>query len=377
MALKVGILSKQRVINYGSFLQAYALKKTLEKLGGECYFIDIEKGEQLSGNEVDGQAGALVKRIIRVARNLLSDWRQTFTVHRYSKELRRKFVDEYYDMLGLSKTFTGRYDLVVVGSDEVFNCCKKGVDGYSRQLFGEGVNADKIISYAASFGFTTMEKIIKFDIFDDLRSSLKNFSDISIRDNNSLEIIAELTGKKPLMHLDPVLIYDFNDEIKKCKIDLKDYIVIYTYSGRIKEKTEIQAIINFAKKHKKKLVSIFCWYTWCDELLVPSTPFNVLAYFKNADFIITDTFHGIIFSIINEKRFGTLARDINSQKITSLLKNLSLGERIVVNADDLDTILTAPIAYDAVKELVRKEKGRSIDYLKRHLGACVEKINSF
>jgi hypothetical protein len=374
MALKVGILSMQRVINYGSFLQAYALKSILEKLGAECYFIDIQKGKQLPGNKIDSRALFSVRRIKRVAHKLLVNWRQTFINRKYGKKLEAKFINQYYDMLGLSKTLIGHYNLVVIGSDEVFNCCEKSSWGYSSQLFGEGVNADNIISYAASFGHTTMKKIIKFDIVEDLRSSFKNFSQISIRDNNSFEIITELTGNKPLMHLDPVFIYDFTKEVGKCQVDMKDYIVIYTYPGRIKDKSEIRAICNFAKKHNKKLVSIFCWYTWSDVLLVPDTPFDVLAYFKSADYIITDTFHGTIFSIINEKKFGTIIRSSNRQKLTSLLNNLSLEKRIIDDVSKLDDVLTSYISYDKASRLIMKEKCRSIDYLKLNLKTSAEKV---
>jgi polysaccharide pyruvyl transferase WcaK-like protein len=367
MSLKVGILSMQRIINYGSFLQAYALKRVLEELGAECYFIDIKSGEQLPGNEIESRTVSFLKRIIRVSVNLVANMHQTLNNFMYSRRLKRKFINQYYDILKLSHSFVGCYDLVVIGSDEVFNCCEKSKWGYSSQLFGSGINADKKISYAASFGSTTIDKIAKFNLAEDLSRSLKNLNSISVRDKNSSDIITELTGIKPLMHLDPVFIYDFSNEINKCNIKIKDYIVIYTYPGRVKDRSEIQAICSFAKKLNKKLVSIYCWYTWCDEILIPDTPFEVLAYFKSADYIITDTFHGTIFSIINEKKFGTIIRDSNRQKLTSLLNNLSLKDRIIDNVTNLDNILKSSISYGAANINIKNEKNRSIEFLKMHL----------
>ena len=148
---------------------------------------------------------------------------------------------------------------------------------------------------------------------------------------------------------------------------MKDYIVIYTYPGRIKDKSEIREICNFAKKYNKKLVSIYCWYTWCDVPLVPETPFEVLAYFKYADYIITDTFHGTIFSIVNQKKFGTIIRSTNKQKLTSLLNNLSLGNRKVDDISSLDEILTGSISYDEVNKVILDERRRSIEFLKKNL----------
>jgi polysaccharide pyruvyl transferase WcaK-like protein len=218
-----------------------------------------------------------------------------------------------------------------------------------------------------------MDKIEKFNLSKDLRKSFKSFKCISVRDNNSSEIVACLTGNRPLIHLDPVLIYDFSEKVNKCRINISDYIVIYTYVDRIKDKAEIQAIRSFAQKHNKRLISIFCWYTWCDEMLVPNTPFDVLAYFKNSDYIITDTFHGTIFSIINGKKFGTIVRNSNKQKITSLLKNFSLEDRIISNLSNLDDILTASISYDKANKLINEEKSRSIEYLKSALKASANK----
>jgi polysaccharide pyruvyl transferase WcaK-like protein len=360
----------QRIINYGSFLQAYALKKSIEKLGAECYFIDIKRGVQLPGNEMTNSIVAIIQRIIRVTYNLFINRRQTLTSYKYKKILRKKFVNEYYNILGLSKKYGGKYDMVIIGSDEVFNCCKKSIWGYSKQLFGEGVNAANVISYAASFGSTTLNKIEKFKITEDLGRALQNFKAISVRDDNSAQIIAELTGNAPLMHLDPVFIHNFNNEIEGCNIDIKNYIVIYTYINRIKEKVEIEEIKKFAKKHNKKLVSIFCWYTWCDELLIPNTPFEVLAYFENADFIITDTFHGTIFSIIKEKKFCTFIRDTNCQKLNSLIKFFNLQSRIVDKADRLEEILNTEIPYDDIRKKIKKEKNKSMQYLNVHLNNC-------
>lgn len=364
---KVGIISMQRVINYGSFLQAYALKSIIENYDADCYFIDIKRGIQLPGNKIDGPINSLIKRILRIIIKLIKNYNQTIVIRKYTKELKDKFIKNYYNILGLSKKHDGSYDLVIIGSDEVFNCCEKSIWGYSRQLFGEGINANKIISYAASFGHTTIKKIDRFNIREDLSKCLTNFDSISVRDNNSSEIIFSLTGQKPLMHLDPVLIYDFKNEIEGSQINERDYIVVYTYVGRIKDKKEIQAIKKFAKKHNKKLISIFCWYTWCDQMLVPETPFDVLAYFNKADYIITDTFHGTIFSIINHKKFGTLVRDSNRQKLTSLLENLALASRIIDDISKLDDIMTASISYEKTNRLIDSEKRRSIGYLKKYL----------
>ena len=98
-------------------------------------------------------------------------------------------------------------------------------------------------------------------------------------------------------------------EIRKDK-----YMIVYTYPERITNVKEITAIKQFARDKGLKLISIGHYFPWCDEVVVP-TPFEVLAYFRDADYIVTDTFHGSIFSIKHNKPFGTIIRTMNNQKL--------------------------------------------------------------
>jgi len=113
-------------------------------------------------------------------------------------------------------------------------------------------------------------------------------------------------------------------------------------------------------------VSIGHYFTWGDKVVVP-TPFEVLAYFKNADYIITDTFHGSVFSLKFNKRFATIVRDMNSNKLTSLLKQFRLTDRIVDNAADIPRIMDKPIDYESVNGIIADETKRALEYLKSNL----------
>lgn len=119
---------------------------------------------------------------------------------------------------------------------------------------------------------------------------MNKFDDISVRDENSARIVSALTGRDVEYHLDPVLIYDFEKEITD-KPELENYILIYGYGNRFSDISEITAIKQFAKTHNKRTVSVGYHQDWVDEKLEGS-PFELLSYFKYADYVITDTFHG-------------------------------------------------------------------------------------
>lgn len=383
---KVGIMSMQRVINYGSFLQAYALKSMIEELGCSVCFVDYKvepclvSGENKpSGNVTDpGFAGKVVRKlryIYRLARHL--DMRydpvKVSSMNEKFETFKKNYSSQYINMLGINDDRSERtkVDTLVIGSDEVFNCLQTNKDiGYSKELFGFDNNASKVISYAASFGNTTLEGLKKYSIQDEISSFLKDFSSVSVRDENSSCIVKKLTGKDPVYNLDPVLMYDFSPLIPEIP-EMSQYIVVYAYKGRISV-SEAQKIREFAARRKMKLVCIGGPQYFCDEY-INCDPFQTLAYFNHAQYVITDTFHGSIFSVINNKKFGVIVRRSqngsygNEEKITDLLKRLGLSSQIIYDMNSLDSILSENIDYARVNNYISQERKKTREYLKSNI----------
>lgn len=369
--MKIGILTMHRVVNYGSFLQAYALKKLIEETfhGDECEieFIDIKKGRLLY-KEINNTK---LRKLLRwffflITGCLLKKLRR----RKLSNYLYNQFEHDFYPMLGkIAIPEAHEYDIVVIGSDEVFNCCQVSSWGFTTQLYGNIPNAKKIISYAASFGGTTLEDIYKFNLQSEIINSLNKMSNISVRDENSKYIVEKLLNKKIEMYLDPVLIYGYKNEIAdNADFHVSDkYLIVYSYFERVKDKKEISAIIHFAKKNKLKIYTIFCGYSWADKTIIPATPFKVLNFFQNAEYIISDTFHGTIFSVITHKKFCTLIRQSNSSKINSLMKTLGLENHIVYNPVFLEEKLTQKIDFDSVDSVLQQEREHTKEFLSNTL----------
>lgn len=355
----MGVLSMQRVLNYGSFLQAYALKQLLLRNGAdEVYFIDIEKGRILPGYEPVSRRDRALKGIRYLCDGRLKTWIKDQI---YLKRVTRKIALSY-PLLESKKPKPSHYDLVVIGSDEVFNCCQPSSWGYTLQLYGRIANADRIVSYAGSFGHTTFKQLQEQNICAEIADAMKSMHSISVRDLNSSHIVKALTGITPELHLDPVLIYGYAQKITSLYTPQKEpYILVYTYPGRVKQKAEIEQITGFARSKGLKLASVFCRYDWCDRAMVLDNPFEVLRWFKDAGYVITDTFHGTIFSIITKRKFCTFIRDKNRQKISSLLSFLRLEERA---AYDISPILEKEIDYTIVDEILGRERVNSMQFLK-------------
>lgn len=336
--MKVGILSMQRICNYGSYLQAWALKHILIEMGHEVSFVDYTPGPPLHIEKIP-----LTRRI---QAKLLSLWRWKSRSGRAARrrernlDFERWFERECLPTLGVVKQRNCRpkLDLLIIGSDEVFNCMQTNPQvGYSKELFGEGNRAQKVISYAASFGFTTLEQLKEKKVDREIGELLSRFNALSVRDRNSQEIIRALTGRTAPLHADPVLLYDFTPMMPQRTV-CRDTILVYAYAGRMQPE-EIQAIQDFARKHGKKLASVGTYQPFCQQHIPTATPFELLAYVRDADYVVTDTFHGCIYSIKYYKSFCVFMRCSNRQKIETILELFRQRDRSVEKIDDFERIL--------------------------------------
>lgn len=372
--MKVGIISMQRVFNYGSFMQAYSLKKNIGMLGHEAEFVDYHAGEPLITENVSGNSKLDIKEAIG---KLIPPYINSKKVmNEYWNNMGRceeRYIGKYLPMIGVTseKKYNTKEDVIVIGSDEVFNCVQSNPDvGFSPELFGAHRNAKRVISYAGSFGNTTINEIDRHGKREELTRYFNDFSDISVRDKNSVSIIQELTGKTPEYHIDPVFLYDYENEIPK-KAPKKDYIVVYAYQCRLK-KSECRKISRFAKKHNKKIVCL-CGPQRYLKGYVAADPFEVLWYIKNADFVITDTFHGSVFSIKFNRQFAVLLRKGNgkvygnNEKLFDLLRRFGVEDQ-VVNGRKIDDVIFNKIDYKSINEQIKRERENSLNYLKKAIG---------
>ena len=353
--MKIGILSMQNVINYGSYLQSYALKSVLETMGHEVFFVKIRPGKQIvhASSINTGNSAKIDKYILKRIEHVIFAWKR-----------RNSFEKEYFHRIGIDDPINeAECDMIVIGSDEVFNCVQASSWGFTTQLFGD--TAVPALSYAASCGYTTFERVEELGVSNELSSSLKKLKAISVRDGNTFEFVKHLVGSESIQHLDPVLIYDWKKEVLS-QTRFKNYILVYAYDNRINSETEIKAIKAFAKKYNKQLISFGVYQRWCDKNIM-CTPFELLSYFDSADYVITDTFHGTVISIKRNKQFATIVRDSNSNKLCDLLSRFDLEERQVASIMALEDIITKAIDYDPINTLLKAEKERSIDYLHSNL----------
>lgn len=369
----VGILSMQRVRNSGSFLQAYGLQHVLQQLGGQVQFVDFQQEQEASGfRQKLKKACPTLWSAARWGKSVLQGQgkaaRETL---RATEEFERRYDAEFFPLLSPDAGWNlcPSLDLLVIGSDEVFNCAQYADAGMEIpwRLYGEENQAKQTVSYAACFGATTLDDLKRLGIRQKAESLLREFSRISVRDQNSYDIVKELTGKEPELHIDPVLLHSFS-EIELARPEPFDYILVYAYNNRLSAQ-EAEQIRRFADKMGKRLLCVNNYQDFCEEKRVAS-PLKVLSYFRYADYVVTDTFHGSVLSIKYNRPFGAFIRASNRQKMSFLLNQFGLLSRGIDSPERLHEVLESPIEYQPVNATLHKEQEKAMQYL----SDCVDTV---
>lgn len=368
--MRVCILSMQRVPNFGSLLQGYSLKKMIESLGHDVEFIDIEENPQEDQLLKDNRKNysyeygnrkkkKLFGKIDRYFLNRVRTRKRNIEQNQLMWQFQKKIIN--LNEVNNKKT----YDCCVIGSDEVFNALNDAEWGFTSQLFGNVVQADRVITYAASCGFTSYHEL-PAAVSSVIKSSFERISRFSVRDNNTLEFVGKLTDKEIVMNYDPVVVGDFSKEAEKEAIipDLPDkYCIVYAYHDRINDLTEIRAIKALCQKENMKIVSVGSSQAWISNHLA-LTPFQIPQVFSKAQFVVTDTFHGTIFAAKYSRRLAVIVRASNKNKLEDLLNKLDIAGHRVVSMNQLEEIYAKTHDLDMMHKLEEKERQNSIQYLK-------------
>lgn len=363
--MKIGVLTHYDVNNQGAQLQMYAMCKRIEEMGHKPVVLTYIKNYDFD-REKKLRYQASIKSIPYYIKNYLLKSGISATYRNYKKlKKNKKFRKEKFRFENYA---TADIDMAIVGSDEVFSIPM----GVNMMMYGHCVNTNKMISYAPSFGQTNIELLEKHNAKILVQEGLKNFVALSARDRNTAEIIEKLTDKKPQMVCDPVLLYDFKNEKVKFKTPKKKYMIIYAYDFNITDKKEVQAIKKYAKEHNLITVSPGTYHKWCDKN-ISCDALEWIEVFRNAECVVTDTFHGTIVSIITNRPMAVLVRNkLNSNKMTDLLERCGISNRRLekISEEELEKIFSNEIDFKNINNKVKELRESSANYLKQAIENC-------
>lgn len=329
-------------LNYGSYFQALALRHYAQKFDKADY-LDVHH-QNLKKDTL-----RLVLRYTR--RRKFKMAADAYAKYRVFRKKHKAF--ELTDLSAASED-----DLFIFGSDEIWNLDREKMK-QSREFFGVGLPGKNKIAYAPSVNTTSLET---FKQNPYCKQALDDFAAVSVRDSSSQQVIGALLGREIPLVVDPTLLVAraFYEEIMDQRTIPENTLMIYSYGAMLKKPGVKQKIVDFARKHSLTIVSVGQSYDFADENVM-ATPEEFLRYVADAKYIITDTFHGSIFSIIFRKNFA--AYDVSNQKVNALLDDYRLSDRMIDEAAELDGVFEHAPDYTECEQLLSARQSESQQYL--------------
>ncbi len=359
--MKVGILTHYDVSNQGAQLQMYALTHQLEEMGNTVCTLTYRKNFDFYP-ETEKRNQISIKSIPYIFKNFLLKKGIRLTWHNTKKYLiNKEFRKNHFSLCNYA---TADIDCAVVGSDEVFSIeC-----GANMMMYGHCVNTDYVFSYAAAFGQTDVDLLKKYHADTLVRAGLEQMYRVAVRDEKSANTVKALTGKQPEIVCDPVLLYDFSNTHVKYKPIKKKYLVVYAYDKNMNSPEEVQAIRQYAKENDLLIVSPGTYHKWCD-INIACDCLQWVEYIRNAQAIITDTFHGTILSIITNCPMVIKVRNINTNKLNALIKEFHLESRAIekFSAENLTNIFRQKVDFDSVNSIWKEKQKAGLQYIQETL----------
>ncbi len=365
--MKIGILTLRLHLNYGGILQAYALQKHLEELGHEVMLIDRHHNT--------------LSLFLQVKR-----WVKKYLLFRKSSQTWQKdasknidgFVSKYFihktqpikSEKELRKWISrSSIEAVIVGSDQVWRT------EYTRELaanyFLDFVGDDiKKFSYAASFGNDEWNQSQGFSM--QIKGLLARFDAVSVREESAIVLCQNVFGTQARHHIDPTLLLHKEHYLRLINNHPGDYKTggIFAYIlDNSPDKNRLVETVSSALNKSIDVLHLSKYYKEFTGNVLPSVE-SWLANFYHADYVVTDSFHGCVFSIIFNKPFIAIGnKERGMTRFLSLLRLFNLENRIALDFEDFDeSIIHSPIDWPRVNELILKKRQEADDYLSTLLG---------
>ena len=357
--MKIGILTFHHTTNFGATLQAYALYSVIKRQQHDVEIIDYRPHVAVEYYQKDIQNILEHKRqlmrpraTLHLLKLLIRRWKMRFFLNTNMRLSQDKIY--YRDNL---KRLDANYDAIISGSDQIW--CIDSYRGFDPSFFLDFLDSQSCqkISYAASFGATSDLGKHKNKICE----LINGYNALSVRDLHSLGLISKECKKTAVRVLDPTFLIDFKEI--RAHLDINANFILVYHDGRMEPHQEF-LIKSVAKIKKVPIVSIGKGFKVADKNIISLGPEEWIEYFRKAEYVFTNTYHGTIFSIKFRKLFTVFSRESKANKVNDLLNNFGLRNRIIDKADrnySIENIFN--IDYDLFDQKLEKQILQSMDYL--------------
>ena len=367
--MKIGIVTLPLHTNYGGILQAYALQTVLERMGH-----DVEHLQSLNSlpnlHPMWKMPLVWCKRAFRKFFRgesklpIFTDPRKWITIHT-DKFIRTHINCRYINASDWNENLALQYDAIVFGSDQVWRLAyARPIEKYFGSFIG-GVGV-KRFSYAASFG--TEENEFTPEQQQTCSSLLKKFNAVSVREDSAVEMCKNLFDVDAHHHIDPIMLLSPADYVRLCKgkklPNPDGNMAVYV----LDENTQTDAFVEKLSKHNG--LKPYRINSKVENYSAPITERQQpplegwLKAFDEAEYIVTDSFHACVFSIIFNKPFICLGNSFRGNtRFNSLLCMFGLEDRMIDCNVSLIDLPDSPIDWSSVNDILAEKRKEAQTFL--------------
>jgi hypothetical protein len=354
--LKIGIITHHYIKNYGAFLQAFALQETIKQIDPNA---DVEIINYINMKHYYSKLRPLLISKPQ-SKNLFIEFK--ISIENKKKILQYYKAKKYLNISARCHTSEDvnkrDYDVIFIGSDEVWDIYSVGCD---KIKFAIGLHCSNVVSYAPSVGkFKANQELPRF-----VSEGIKNFKKVSVRDIQTRDMITPFYSGNIESVLDPTFLYDFHKIIKSMKGPIyPPYILIYQCEL---DAEQINLLKEFTKREGLTIIGAGHYKDWFDKSIINISPFEWVKLFSQSSYVVTGTFHGVIFAIKSKVKFiayPTLPNRI--EKIKSLFDILDLRKNLLdkENKCKICDYMIQNVDYINVYKIIQMHKHKSINYIK-------------
>jgi hypothetical protein len=357
MKKKIAVITIFDCINYGAFLQTFALKKIIESMGYEYFLINYTSKAIKSRYNFDLLAKqSIIYKIYKLV------------AYPLDKYISLKFKKNSFNRLNIinlpikKKAFQEYFDCVIAGSDQIWNF---KITDFDEKYFINFVPEYKKIFYAPSFGSTHISK--RDEKFIKLNLSPK--SKISVREATGKKILENIGFENIKVVSDPTLLLNKSDwemEMIEPNVDYK-YILVYS----LHKYEHMRNAIDFLSK-RFKLKVIYINTTSMGVIKTFSfkiyNPLEFVGLISKAQIVVTDSFHATLFSVLLNKDFYSFvegdSKKNNNSRLYDFLTDMNLLDRLIDEKKNIEDKISHKISYDFSNSQIQNFKEQSLNWLK-------------
>lgn len=373
---KVAIVNRTNLKNYGSVLQVYALCEAVKSLGYDAEVIweagNLSTNYDFRPNKIIKTGMKLLSHpqlmkstfsnIQYVQQHVISD----ATVRLFDDFVETRIRRQFYPARVMNKRNIGKqYDKFICGSDQIWCTTTLYVDPLMYLRFAP---KERRIAYAPSLGRDYIPNYSRRE----MKKYIMDIPNVSVRENMGQKLIRDLTGRDVPVVLDPTLLVEKRcwDIVKAYQEASEDYVLCYFLSIPTKE-TQLK-LLKVLQEMQKPVIALNSRLEYLEdqvEVRYPDCgPQQFISYIENASAVMTDSYHGMLFSIIYHKRFWSIEREYGefdqSSRQLSVLHMLSLQSRY---CRCNEALVRENIDYAKVEETLQAEREKSLDFLRKAL----------